>query len=205
MPEVQPGEFGADACDVLVARSVEPVLAHAVFFVILVGESEHVVHGGDGLVERGIEDRHLGDAREDLLHGVDALEACGVVQRGDLAQRADLLLDVVVYEAAYGEELSAVCHAVSDGLHLVERGDHAVRGVGQGVEYQADTGRVVGNGLVEFEGLLAYGFVGEDAVGQADAFNETFCEQLARGVRHVDHLILDRRGAAVQYENNHGI
>ena len=102
------------------------------------------------------------------------------MQRGDLEQRTDLLLRIFGDDAALGEELAAVGHAVTDGLHLVERRDHAVRGVRQGVEHEFDTRRVVGDRLMQFEILLAYGFMGQIAFREADAFYESFCEQLAR-------------------------
>ncbi len=121
------------------------------------------------------------------------------MQRCDLEQRADLLLHLLGHEGALGEELAAVRHAVSHGLHLVERGDHAVLGVGQGVEHQTDAGRVVGNGPVQFEAVLAHGLVREVALRQTDALDQTFGEQVAAGGLHVDHLVFDRRAAAVEY------
>jgi len=92
---------------------------------------------------------------------------------------------------------AAVGYAVADGLHFVERRDHAVGGVGEGVEHELDAGRVVGNRLVKLERLLADGFMGQVAFREADTFHNAFCEQFARRVLHVDHLIFDRRGAAV--------
>ena len=73
----------------------------------------------------------------------------------------------------------------------------------EGVEHEFDTRRVVGNRLMQFEILLAYGFMGQIAFREADAFYESFCEQLARRRFHVDHLILDRRRTAVQNQNYH--
>ena len=92
---------------------------------------------------------------------------------------------------------AAVGYAVADGFHLVQRADHAVRRIRQGVEHQTDAGRVVGNRLVKLERLLADGFMGQVAFREADTFHDAFCEQFARRVLHVDHLIFDRRGAAV--------
>ena len=68
---------------------------------------------------------------------------------------------------------------------------------GEGVEHELDAGRVVGNRLVKLERLLADGFMGQVAFREADTFHNAFCEQFARRVLHVDHLIFDRRGAAV--------
>ena len=94
---------------------------------------------------------------------------------------------------------AAVGYAVADGLHFVERPDYAVHGVGQGLKHQADARRVVGNRLVEFELLLADGFVREIAFRKADALDQTFGEQFAGLGFHVDHLVFDRRTAAVEY------
>ena len=96
-----------------VAGSVEAVLAHAVFLVIGVGQGVHVIHRRDRLVERGVEHRDLLHARQDLFDRKHAFEIGGVVQRGDLAQRADLRLDVLGDDAALGEELAAVGYAVA--------------------------------------------------------------------------------------------
>ena len=63
----------------------------------------------------------------------------------------------------------------------------------------ADARRVVGNRLVEFELLLADGFVREIAFRKADALDQTFGEQFAGLGFHVDHLVFDRRTAAVEY------
>ena len=195
--EIQSGQFSAHLGHILVAGSVEAVLAHAVFLVIGVGQGVHVIHRRDRLVERGVEHRDLLHARQDLFDRKHAFEIGGVVQRGDLEQRADLRLNVLGDDATLGEELAAVGYAVADGLHFVERRDHAVGGVGEGVEHELDAGRVVGNRLVKLERLLADGFMGQVAFREADTFHDAFCEQFARRVLHVDHLIFDRRGAAV--------
>ena len=114
-------------------------------------------------MERGVEHRDLLHARQDLFDRKHAFEIGGVVQRGDLEQRADLRLNVLGDDATLGEELAAVGYAVADGLHFVERRDHAVGGVGEGVEHELDAGRVVGNRLVKLERLLADGFMGQVA------------------------------------------
>ena len=163
------------------------------------GQGVEVVHGGNGLMERGVEDRHLRRTGQHLLDRENAFQIGGVVQRRDLEQRADLPLHIFVDDAALGEEFAAVRHAVTDGFDLVERPDDAVRRIGQRVEYQADAGRVVGNGAVQLEILSSDGFVGEDAVAESDAFDQAFGQQRAAGLLHVDHLVFDRGTAAVEY------
>ena len=201
--EVEAREPGTGLCHVFVAGAVEAVLAYAVLVVIGVGQGVHVVYSRDSLVERGVEDGDLRDARQDFLDRQHAFEVGRVVQRCDFEQRTDLGFHLLGHDAALGEELSAVRHAVSDGLHLVERADDAVCGVGQRVEHQFDAGGVVGDGAVQLERFFADGLMGEVAFRQADAFHDSFREQFARCGFHVDHLILDRRAAAVQYQNYH--
>ena len=150
-------------------------------------------------MERGVEYGYLFHAGKDFFDGEDAFEVGRIVQRGDLEQRADLLLDLFGYQTALREKFAAVRYAMTDGLHFVERPDYAVHGVGQGLKHQADARRVIGNRLVEFELLLADGFVREIAFRKADALDQTFGEQFAGLGFHVDHLIFDRRTAAVEY------
>ena len=197
--DIQTGEFGAFAGDELVARTVEAVFADAVFLVVLVGQGVHEVGCGKRLVERGVEYGYLFHAGKDFFDGEDAFEVGRIVQRGDLEQRADLLLDLFGYQTALREKFAAVRYAMTDGLHFVERPDYAVHGVGQGLKHQADARRVIGNRLVELELLLADGFVREIAFRKADALDQTFGEQFAGLGFHVDHLVFDRRTAAVEY------
>lgn len=56
---------------------------------------------------------------------------------------------------------------------------------------------------MEFERLLADGFVREIALGQADTLDQTLGEQFAGSGLHVDDLVFDRRRAAVEYQYYH--
>ena len=154
-------------------------------------------------MERGVENRDLRHAGQHLVDGVDAFEAGGVVQRCDLAERADLGLGVFVDQAALREKLAAVGHAVAYGLDFAERFDDSVFGIGQRLHHQLDAGGVVRNGAVQLERRFAHGLVREVAFRQTDALDETFREQFAGCGLHVDDLILDRRGAAVENQNDH--
>ena len=196
-------ELGAGLRHVFVAGAVEAVFAHAVFVVIGVGQRVHEIDGRNGLVERRVEDRDLRRTRQHFLDRKHAFEVGGIVQRCDLEQRADFALDLLGDDAAFGEEFAAVGYAVADGFHLVQRADDAVLRVGEGVEHEFDARRVVGNRTVQLERLFADGFMDEVAFRRADTFHDAFCEQCARCGFHVDHLILDRRAAAVQYQNYH--
>ena len=145
---------------------MEAVFADAVLAVVFVRERIHVVDGRDRLVERGVEYGNLRYARKHVLDREDSLQVGRVVQRCDLEERADLLLDLVGYQTACGEELSAVSDAVADRLHLVERTDYTVPGIGQCIQYQTDTRRVVGDGLMEFEPVLPDRFMREVSFGR---------------------------------------
>ena len=113
-------------------------------------------------------------------------------------------LDVLGDDAALGEELAAVGYAVADGLHLVERrGSRRAPGSVRASSTSLMPVVWSGIGLVQLERLLADGFMGQVAFREADTFHDAFCEQCARRGLHVDHLILDRRAAAVQYQNYH--
>lgn len=126
------------------------------------------------------------------------------MQRGELETAFDLLFDGGIDDGAVGKVFAAVRHAVSGGGNFAQAADHAVVLVGQRVEDQVDADGMIGNALHEFEFGLPGRFVGQNAVGQTDAFHETFGEQFVLGLAaHPDQLIFDGRTAAVQYENNH--
>ena len=106
-------------------------------------------------------------------------------------------------QGAAGEELTSVRHAVADGIQLVERIDDAVIGIGQCIEDQVDAHRVVGDGLMYLERLLADRLVGQNPFAETDTLDKAFGEQLVPFIVHVDHLVLDRRTSAIQNENIH--
>ncbi len=60
----------------------------------------------------------LGDAGQELLAGLDALEVVGVVQGGELDALADRGLDLVRDQDRFGEVLAAVDDAVPDAVDL---------------------------------------------------------------------------------------
>ena len=83
-------------------------------------------------MERGVEHGSHRDAGEHFLHGVDALQAAGVVQRGEVGERLDTIDDLLVDEHALREELSAVSHAVTDGVDFLQVLDDAHLRVDEG-------------------------------------------------------------------------
>jgi hypothetical protein len=101
--------------------------------------------------------------------------------------------------------LATVSYAVTNGFDLVIRVDNAVNGVDQCFEDQIDTYVVISDGLVQFEGLFAYGFVLQVTLSLTDTIDQTFGQQFVACLVHIDHLILDRRTTAIQYENVHSV
>ena len=76
--------------DVAVGAAVEAVAADAFVLVQLVGQAVEVGVGRQGLVEGGVEDRHVGHAGQALHGDPDAVEVDRVVQRGEHRQGLDL-------------------------------------------------------------------------------------------------------------------
>ena len=63
---------------------------------------------------------------------------------------------------------------------------------------------MVGNALHDLILGLSGRLMGQHRVRKADPLDDSLHEQrIVVGARHVDHLILDRRAAAIQNENFH--
>ncbi len=201
--EIQSGQLGALGGDVLVAGAVESVFADAVTLVIFVRYGIHVVDGRYRVVERGVEDGHLRYARQHAPDREYALHVGGVVERRYGEQLLYPVFYLLVDDAAVGEVLAAVSHAVAYGRQLVERCYHAVPGIGQRIQHQTDAGGVVCDRQMLFERSLAGGLVCQIAFGHADALDQTLGQQLVFVAAQVEYLILDRRAAAVENQYNH--
>ena len=184
---------------------METILADLLLGVVLIGNSVEIVVCGNSLMERGVEGEYLRNIGQDLSHRQCALQVCGVVQRSHFDAVAYLLDRVGSYECATFEVLATVSYAVTNGFDLVIRVDDAVYGVDQCFENQVDTYVVVSDGLVQFEGFFAYGFVLQVALCLTDTIDQTFGQQFVACIVHIDHLILDRRTTAIQYENVHSV
>ena len=138
----------------------------------------------------------MGHVGEQLLHGVDADEAGGVVERRDLAKFLDFRDGLVVNQAALGEVFAAVSDAVTDGSNLVKGSDDAHFRVGECIQHQLDADSVVRNGGLGVVFVLADRLVGEFAHLETDALHQTFGFQLGI-VGHVNELVLEGRTSAV--------
>ena len=152
--DIQTGQLSTLASYKLVACAVETILTYAVLLVVLVGQRVHIVDCGNRLVERGVEYRNLRHARQHLFDREHTLKICGVVERSNRKERTNLLLNILIYNAALGEELTTVSHTMTYSLNLIERSDNAVLSIGQCVEYKADTGCMIGNSLHQRVGIL---------------------------------------------------
>ena len=152
-------------------------------------------------MERRVKDRDLRLAGHGLFAGLDAHEVGGVVQRAEGDAVADGLLAGLVDDAGGNELVTAVQHAVADGVDLIDRLDDAVLSVNQNGHNGLDGLFVRGHGDVLDQLLVGGdGLVVESAV-DADALAKTLGGDVA-GIG-VHELILQARAAGVDDQNVH--
>ena len=195
-------QFGKALAHIAVRRAVRAVLPDGMFLIVFVGQGIHVRLRRHGAVERVVEDDDLRDVfPEDVFRGVDALDVRRVVERGEVAEHVDVRLDLFVDEAALFVEGAALNDPVADGRDLVEGVDDLEVALGEDLFDFIERGGVVGHGNVEAD-LLSLCLRGDLAV-EADALAKTGGD--GRFIVHVDELILERRGAAVDDEDFHRV
>ena len=137
--------------DIVVGRAVEAVASDGVLLVELVRQSVEVRVGGQGVVERRVEDRDLGDGREEPAHLADARHHHRVMERGEGVHRLDLREHLIGDERSFGKLLAAVNDAMDDDALLAGAADHAGPLGGQlgghGLERlgETDLGQVAGH------------------------------------------------------------
>ena len=152
-------------------------------------------------MEGGVEHGHLGHVAHDGLAGVDAGDVGGVVEGGQGNALGDGGHDVLVDQHRVGKLLAAVDDAVTHGADLPHALDHAVLLAGQLIQHGGNGLGVGGHGHVLVEhGLAVLGLVGQVAV-DADALAQTLGQELL--ALHVQQLVLQRGGAAVDNKNFH--
>ena len=170
---------------------MEAVAPDLVVFIVLIGDGVQIRMLGHGLVEGGVEHRHLGHVvAQDGPAGLDADDVGRIMQRRQGGAVLHRLHDLVGDEDGAGEALAAVDHPVTHRVDLLHGGDDAVLGIHQSVQHGLDGLGVGGHGHIGgLDGLLALhlGLVGELAV-DADALAEALGQQMA-GFR-VQQLIL---------------
>ncbi len=172
------------------AGSVEPVLPDTVFFIILIRDGVHERIIRHRLVERGIEDRNLWYTRQQLLAGEDPLEVSGIVQGCQLGALFYVALDIVVNQHRLFEVFASVRYTVTYCLNLRDAFYDAMHRVYQCIHNHVDTDGMVWYVQDHLIGILAGWLVSEDAVCDADSFNQSFCQHPG-AVLHVKKLILD--------------
>ena len=149
-------------------------------------------------VEGGVEHRHLRGVRVAGAGDLDAGDVRGVVQRRERHQLADLLEHVVVDDGRPREAVAAVHHPVphrerrlGQPAGALERREHPVQRHG-----------VVGDLPRLGQRLGAGGAVNEPALVLADPLHQPGrAHPLARAVRQVEELVLQRRRPGVEHED----
>ena len=156
-------------------------------------------------MECRVEDGHLRNAGQQTHAGANALEVRRVVERRELAHILDFLENVVGDERRLDELLAAVNDAVPDRGDLVDMLHDPPRGVGQEREHAVHRVVVAIHIGVEGDLPVPLRFLDDPAgaVGDADALGQALCDDLL-GVS-VDELVLERRTAAVEYEDLHSV
>ena len=180
--------------DVGVRGAVEAVSADAMLLRDILWDRVGLRAARERPVECGVEDGDVTDVGEELSGDADAREVCGVVQWRQRNERLDRVDHVVGDARGRGEFLAAMHDAVPDAVELdvTERCEHlwdARLERGFGVCGACDRLAIVDPGL-----RLAF-------------LAEAFCLELelAGAGFVVDDSGLDRRAAAVDHQNMHGV
>ncbi len=169
---------------------METIAAYTIFLIQLVGYGVHVGLRRHGLVESGVKDAHLRQARHQLLHSVHAFQVGGVVQRSQVGALLELLQHLVGQNDALVELLTAVYDAVSYSTDLTERTDDTDIRIKQVPDDRLD-GFVVVRHRNFFRALgSALRRMCDAGSLTADALTQSLCEDFLRIA--VDQLILER-------------
>ena len=172
---------------------VEPVAADPVLLAPRAGNRVGVRDGRHGLVERGVEDRHLGYVGEQLAGDHHPLEVGRVVQRSEGHQLSHLVDQRVVDENRLGEAGAPVHDPMTHRCHL---------GVGQrravGVERVQHRGqRLLDRGALALGGMpVVAGRVLQLATGLADPLDRP--GRRRRAGLGVDEAVLQGRRSRVE-------
>ena len=180
------------------------VTAHMIVGIIIIGQGVDVGVIRHGLMEGRVEHHHLRSLGKHLGDGTDAEQVGRIVKRREVAAYLDLAQHFFIYQAAAVEEIGALDYTVADGIHIVERLEHAVLRIDEGVHHQFHSDFVVGDGKGEHERLAACGLMGDISFGKTDFLYQSLClDAVVGGAFHIEKLIFDRGTAAVDDEYDH--
>ncbi len=181
---------------VLVGNAVEAVAANVQPLVQFVRNAVQIRVPRHVGVERRVKHRHLGYAGKKVRTRVNARDVVGIVQRSQLAELDERLLDAVGDQNRVAVQFAAVHHPVADGV------DVAVTVVGRGVVRHHVEGQADGVAMLEHRPDRtvppAPGFMDQQGLLGADALDAPRGQhRLGFAGAHVEELVLDRRTAAV--------
>ena len=179
---------------IAVGGAVRAVASYRVLFVHFVRDRVHPRVVGHGLVEGGVEDEDLRDARESVGDALDAHEVSAGVKGREVAALFELFDDFGGDLDRLGEERATVDYSVSDGFDFVHRLDAAVVSRREGVDEDLGRDRVVRHGELGDVVFSAGHFVGDLTV-DTDALADALCYYFV--CSGVEELILERRAAGV--------
>ena len=192
-----------------VRGAVEAVAPDAVALVEHVGQGVEEGHGLHGLVERGVEHRHVRHVAEEVPRRPVALDVRRVVQRRDVEALLDRPQHLVVDQHRGLEALAPVHHPVPDRLDLAPVPDDTRLLAGQEGQHALDGDLV----LEDLGGLLDRGaplrLVAQDG-GPPDVLDQPLGERAVgarggRGLVGLDELELHGGAAAVEDQDLHGV
>ena len=185
--------------DELVRSAVETVLPDAELPRDLARQRVLVGAAGHGLVEGGVEHAHVGNALGRLLASLDTLKVRRVVERRKRHAFANERLGRGGDLRGSGELVTAMHHAVADGVDLAKALYHAALRIAQHRHHLRNGLHVVLHRHLAYDLVAARLGVDEPRPGYADALHQPLAEHgLAL---HVEELELEGRRTTVYYED----
>ncbi len=113
------GQLAVTGRNIAVGGSVETVAANLVFFIIFIGNGEHISLGRHGQVEAVIKHDNLRNiGAENLTAGTDTHEVGGVVKGSKVDKAFDAFHNLLVNKHRLVEQGAALNHAVADGRYF---------------------------------------------------------------------------------------
>ena len=195
---------GGPLADETVTRPVEPVAPHPVPGVPLLGHRVPEGAGRQGLVERGVEHRHLRQVGPDGADRLDSGQVGRVVQRRQVADRADRRDHLVVHQHRAGEPLATVYVELADAdqATLVVSGQTRP-GLGQAAEDPGNDRPVTAVGESLGDDAAGGAPDPQHRLGRADPLGQPVRHALAAAGMHEGEF--HRRAARVQHQDQAGI